>query len=164
MLSKDNIKTLVSVLAAIIAGVSCFFSWQSLQSNEKVAKINTYMKLREEFNSIILSIPYSYYDENAPAPAKKDKVWKKISDYWYLSFDEWYVTEYIGNSKMKELWDERYKHVIVPALEKNAFRQVCCSLIEEKFKQNPLQKKYGKVLQSLYKEKHSKDLCPPNNK
>lgn len=162
----DTVKTVITVASAIIAALSCYFAWQSFRSNQIVASVNVYMQLREEFNALREQIPDEYFiDKDHAMPSGKSEVWGKISDYWYLSFDEWYITTHLGDPVLKTLWCERYQYLIAPQLEKRAFREVLCYLIREKFT-TPLQREFAAELRKEFRDRTASttDLCPDEKK
>jgi hypothetical protein len=150
---------ILALLAVTIAGLSFWVAWQSTNSNERIVRVNTYMVLRQDFKEVISDIPGDFMDEDSSAPPQDSKDWKRIQDYWYHAFDEWYITTQLDPT-LQALWDTRYKDIITSMLEKNAFRKVLCYLIKKKFPENDIMKEYGLVLQEIYKQEFHKTLCP----
>ena len=158
----DTTKTVITVASAIIAALSCYFAWQSFRSNQIVASVNVYMQLRQEFNTLREQIPHEYFiDKNHAVPPGRSDAWGKISKYWYLSFDEWYITTHLGDPVLKQLWRERYQYLIAPQLENRAFREVLCSLVREKLT-TPLQREFVAELRKEFRDRTASttDLCP----
>ncbi|MBI4808630.1 MAG: hypothetical protein HY799_06770 [Nitrosomonadales bacterium] len=159
---KSAFAMFVSIMSVITAVCSLWLSIESNRDSERVARVNAYMQLRESFNRVAAAIPGKYYDVNAAVPEKGTDDRRAIQNYWYLTFDEWYVTTQLNDRAFQMLWDDRFQEVIGAMLEKPVPRAVVCNLINEKFSQNHLQNEYAKVLDDLYinSEKHQGEhLC-----
>lgn len=159
-------KTIAAIISAVVSVGSCVAAWTSyqlalttLESNERVVRVNAYMNMRKDFREIRRHIPDKYLAEDLPPPPETEPARKSITNYWQLAFDEWYLTTQLGDPGLKPLWEERYKHLIAPQMHRKAFREVLCYLIKEKFVQNPMQRKFGDELKTLYKDKNNKELC-----
>lgn len=151
---KSAFAMFVSIMSVITAVSSLWVSVESNRDSERVARVNAYMQLRESFNRVAAAIPGKYYAINAVVPEKGSDDRRTIQNYWYLTFDEWYVTTQLNDRAFQMLWDDRYQEVIGAMLEKPVPRAVVCDLINEMFSQNRLQSEYAKVLDDLYINKH----------
>lgn len=149
----------ISIFSALIAALSCFFAWQSVRNTEKVVKINSYIALREKYDKVIHEVPGIYFTDQAKAPPKGSVDRRKIQDYWYLSFDEWYLATRVGDSRLRELWDDRYRFLIAEQLKKEAFREVVCDMMREKFSLNELQRDFSDELMNIHRTSMNRELC-----
>ncbi|MEW6500234.1 MAG: hypothetical protein ACOY8P_09285 [Thermodesulfobacteriota bacterium] len=158
----DTVKMVVTVASALVAALSCFLAWQSFRASQRVAAVSVYMQLREEFGTLREQIPEEYFiNRNHAVPPGRSEAWGRISDYWHLSFDEWYITTHLGDPLLQKLWQERYQYLIAPQLENKAFRGVLCFLVKEKF-HTPLQREFVEELEAQYRARTKSEagLCP----
>ncbi len=159
-----DISTVIAAIAMIIslAGAlsSFWFSYQSMRNAASVNKVNVILSLREEFNKISEKIDYRYKSEKwNKAEILPPEQNKAIHDYWFFTFNEWYITNKLNDSQLKELWDDYYSTVIFETMKKPAYRDVLCEIIGNSFSRNKLQAEYGNVLDNIYSNRVNAPLC-----
>lgn len=142
----------LSIIALIISIVAIVFTGLEYKRAERVNKVSDYLHLREQFYDTIKNIKSEYKTGKLKSVPADSPDWNAIARYWYFTFDEWYVTEHLNDSDLKELWSNYYEKVIVEAGKIPAYRQVACTLINNQFQKNKLQQEYAEVLKRMLKE------------
>jgi hypothetical protein len=136
----------IALVAALGAAGSASFAWMSNKANQRLAAAQVFLTLRQQWVEVAGQLPERYRD---PAfRATEDADVQRIRRYWYLDFDEWFLTVKLDSSDFGELWDSYFKKAIVGALRMPALRAGGCDFIRETT--GPI-KEFGESLQSLYK-------------
>ena len=99
-----EVALLFSGLIALLAfGLSIF----NYSRTEKVEKAKLYLELRSRYLQIRRQVPDKYFG-STEMPTEEGLDWIHIEQYWYQSFDEWFTTNKLGNSKSIELWEKLF--------------------------------------------------------
>jgi hypothetical protein len=150
--SSQAFVALISALAALAAAlIAC---WQIYESR-KVAEAQTYLELRQRYTTIAYKL--DEHDESAPL-AENTQQWRDFTRYWYVSFDEWYVTRKLDI--FPDLWETYYSEVFVRALKKPNTKIVFCKLRAKDFSEG-VRGEFADAVEQTYKE-HTNGQQPCN--
>jgi hypothetical protein len=141
---------LIAVAAAI--ATTLIASWQ-IWETRKAAEAQTYLQMRQQFLAIAQKL--DKYD--AAEPLLRDtEQWKDLRRYWYVSFDEWYVTRKLG--VFPDLWETYYAEAFVRALGKKNMRAMFCELRAGDFSTG-IRKEFADTVVTTYRE-HNRGQSP----
>jgi len=135
---------LVSAIAALAAALIA--SWQIWESR-KAAEAQAYLEMRQRFLNVAQKL--DAYGENAPL-VRDTQQWKDFRSYWYISFDEWYITRKLG--VFPDLWETYYAEAFARARNKRNMQATFCELRTTDFSKG-IRYEFALAVEKTYKDK-----------
>jgi len=127
---------------------------QSLQTLRDQATSTVYLTMRDRYFEVWNLLPDHYEDLDVK---RNDNNWKLFKRYWYVSFDEWYVTRK-NPGAFHDLWPGYYEHAYLRSLDKKSMRASLCILREDEFKTG-VNREFVTTLEELYTCERGRRLC-----
>ena len=125
------------------------FRIQALQASS-----DTYLKMRSRYSDVWAALPDHYGGLDITRESEHLNVFKR---YWYVTFDEWYVTQRIG--AYRDLWSGYYVHAYLRAMEKRSMRQSLCLMKNDEFRA-AVSQDFVHAIEGLYREAScGEELC-----
>src|SRR5262245_16293087 len=109
-LRLESSQAFVALISALIAFATALIACWQVYESRKAAEAQIYLELRRRFAEIAPKL--DEYDENMPLQ-ENTRQWKDFRSYWYISFDEWYVTRKLD--VFPDLWETYYAEALVRA-------------------------------------------------
>jgi hypothetical protein len=123
---------------------------KSLENVRDQTNSSTYLTMRNRYFGVWSKLPEHY--ENLQVTRKKYKNFQLFKSYWYISFDEWYVTQKIG--AFKDLWAGYYEYAYLRSLNKRSMRVSLCLLKDQEFKDG-VGREFVQAIENLYSRTHN---------
>lgn len=119
--------------------------WQ-IYETRKAAEAQSYLEMRQRYYEAAQAL--QGYDDILIT--RKSPHWKHFKNYWYISFDEWYVTRKLG--VFPDLWETYYSEAFVRALNKQGMNAVFCDLRKTDFRDG-IRGEFVKELEETYRSR-----------
>jgi hypothetical protein len=158
--TTDNIGGLMTLLtkpellSAIFAGLAILISFVTYFRNKTIVKAQIYIELRYRFIEIYDNLPAEYNSETWLPDIGTDE-WKRIQQYWYHAFNEWFITNKLDKWQLNSLWRKYYKGAILSGLRNRPLRYVLNRMLDDERGFAGYKSSFEKELDQIWKNSNT---------
>jgi hypothetical protein len=153
----ETTKTLITFFSLITSLLALTLAWMSYNNSKLNQRAAIFLDLRGRYNIIHELLP-EYVFNSQIIPQRDSRDWRVIERYWLLSFDEWFVTNYIISYDKGALWLQFYRKVQQSALTHNSMRVVLKEMFEGRVSFGERRDEYLKEIKRMENQLHLNDL------
>ena len=145
--ATGSLTEIVISIASVVISLSAFIlSFVLSAQNKKNTRNNLFLGLRQRFIDILEDLPPRFREKDWQ-PEKDEN--NAIARYWHHVFDEWYLTNYLGDKMTKKLWSDYFVHPTKSALRYTSIREGFKAWFHRENEDSPSRRKFGKEILQL---------------
>lgn len=146
----------MALIGATIALFGAFVAYRQSSHARVASEASAYLTMRNRYFEVWSKLPEHYEDLDVRREDYKN--FQLFKSYWYVSFDEWYVTQKIG--AFSDLWSDYYEYAYLRSIDKKSMRTSLCLLREHEFKDG-VGRDFVRAIEDLYSRNHDgQSMCP----
>jgi hypothetical protein len=144
----------IAVLSAVAALGAVVLAGIQISDARSASEAQVYLAMRDRYFQVWNALPTDY---DSIEITRTHIAWPAFKRYWYVSFDEWYVTQRLD--AFDDLWESYYQQAFVLALTKPSMRTALCLLKNVEFSEG-VRREFVTALEAAHaSETGGKKLC-----
>lgn len=128
------------------------------RGSDDIVRTQIFMELRKSYLEVLSRLDARYHDEDWDPRNEEQKYQNPLKDYWYQTFNEWYVTNILNEGKYKSLWTDFYAKAVIGGLRNKPIRIIGCDLFNGASTFSGYKQQFKTEIKRIYHEENSVDF------
>lgn len=128
------------------------------KGSSDIVKTQIFMELRKSYLEVLSRIDHRYINHDWDPRSESPDIIIPLRDYWYQTFNEWYVTNKLNNTKYVDLWNNFYERAVAGGLKNRPLRIIGCELFNGGSSFSGFKNEFKREIKRIYEKEYKVDF------
>jgi 6-pyruvoyl-tetrahydropterin synthase len=128
------------------------------KGSSDIVKTQIFMELRKSYLDVISNLDHRYINADWDPRNEDSEIIIALRDYWYQTFNEWYVTNILNEGKYADLWTSFYEKAVSGGLKNKPLRIIGCELFNGGSTFSGFKNEFKREIKRIYEKEYRVDF------